>query len=123
MDNTDGYSESFHELSQESGVRVILDAERIELCASVTEVAKESGLVPWELALGPGADFGLVGTIRPDADRVRVFSEACETFRIVGRVEQGDGVALEVGKVQHPVARQGCNYFSDEARSLSDQRL
>lgn len=119
MDNTDGYSETLHELSRESGARVVLEAEKVEVADCVLEVAREAGVTPLDAALGPGADFGLVGTIKPDREWVLALRRTCGDFRIVGRIEEGAGVVVELACGQVPLARSGWNYFSDEAERLA----
>lgn len=116
MDNTDGYSECFHELAEESSVAFIISADAIAVPRSVKAVAECSGEDPLELALGPGMDFGLVGTVSDP----RVIEELRADFPdlcIVGHVEEGTGVFLERDGRREPLPRRGWDYFTDTART------
>lgn len=116
MDNTDGYSECFHELAEASHAAFVIDAGAFSLPPCVRAVAGASGEDPLELALAAGADFGLVGTVSDP----RVIEELRADFPdlcIVGHVEEGTGVFLERDGRREPLPRRGWDYFTDTART------
>lgn len=63
MDNTDGLGQSLSELAAESKCKFILDGDQFPLDDLVAKSALKLGEDPVDFALGPGADFGLVGTL------------------------------------------------------------
>jgi thiamine-monophosphate kinase len=111
MDNTDGYSECFHELSMESCVRFAIDYDLVRLPPVVHHVAEHAGVDPYELAFGPGADFGLVGTVRAPGILERL-APHWPALRAIGRVEEGTGVVLQTREKETAIRRLGWNYFT-----------
>ncbi len=111
MDNTDGYSDAFHEIAEESRVALVIEYERLHIPRAVSDVALLLGVDPIELALGPGADFSLVGTTRD-----LLFTDTAAGHpgvQIVGRVEEGTGVFLQKGLKRDLLQNKGWNYFQN----------
>ena len=105
-DNTDGFAQSAHQLSESSRVAFVIDDGFLNLHPLVEAVAAASGAHSLDFALGPGADFSLIGTIDPAA----LAALPAEVMR-VGTVESGTGVWLLEGGRRRPVAPNGWNYF------------
>lgn len=111
MDNTDGYSECFYELSLESRVKFVLEEERILVPPEVLAVAEAAKLDAVEMGLRAGADFGLVGTVSDPAILDSLRKTNWPYLQMIGRVEAGCGVVIRRGEVVSEVARSGWNYF------------
>lgn len=84
MDNTDGLGISLAELATRSGVGLVVEAGWLPIPDVVRTVAALANLTPWEVAMGAGYNFALVGT----CDRLP------EGFLELGRVVSGAGVAV-----------------------------
>lgn len=67
MDNTDGVAQSYSEIAAASDCGIALSADSIPIHELTHAVAEFLKMDPTELALGPGADFQLLGTIEPAA--------------------------------------------------------
>ncbi|MCL1785792.1 MAG: thiamine-phosphate kinase [Alphaproteobacteria bacterium] len=63
MDNTDGVFQSFNEMSAQSGVGIELDAAKLPIHELSHKLAGLMGKDVYELVLGAGADFQLLGAI------------------------------------------------------------
>lgn len=105
-DNTDGFAQSLHHLADASEAAFVVEADLLQLHPVVRLVAEAAGVDSAEFALGPGADFSLVGTIDPTA----LPALPAEVFR-VGTVGDGGGVWLLEGASRRTVAANGWNYF------------
>ena len=111
MDNTDGYSECFYELSIESGVKFVLDRHKLMVPEAVRAVAQAAKVGELELALRAGADFGLVGTVSDPSIIGHLRQKGWPALWVVGRVYAGEGVVIRNGDRETEVLRQGWNYF------------
>ena len=89
IDISDGMSKELHLIAKMSGVKILIDSEKLPIRKEVFEVADLLGLDPIEIALASGEEFELIFTIperhldQPDFD-----------FTVIGRVEKGEGVYL-----------------------------
>jgi thiamine-monophosphate kinase len=84
MDNTDGLAQSLWELAAASEVTARIDCDRLLLHPTVRRVAEALQVPAISLALGPGYDFGLVGTV----------SRAVDGLSIIGTVDEGPANVL-----------------------------
>lgn len=107
MDNTDGIGQSLSELAEASAACFVLDEEALEIPALVSKIARELGTDRLTVALGPGADFSLVGTLRGD----RTGSDLAPAIRVIGAVEEGSGVEILRSGHREPLQIAGWNYF------------
>lgn len=125
MDNTDGIGQTLYELSEASGCAFIVDEHKLPIPDVVTKVAMSSQTPLIDLALGPGADFSLVGTLSgswEQAEATRVFGE---DIQIVGHVEPGDGTYIQNVNSRSAVNIPGWNYFMSNrgtANTISDRK-
>lgn len=111
MDNTDGIGQSLLELAGLSNVKFVIEESRLSISPIVSQVAARLGDAPLAVTLGPGADFSLVGTLKPDVD-LKVFAKVPGTsLQIIGRVEEGAGVFAERDGVSRHLKIEGWNYF------------
>lgn len=95
LDVSDGLAGDAAHLARASGVRLVLEAERllVQWEPAEIQVAKQLGLSPLEALLYGGEDYALLAA-GP--------AGACPEFaRVIGRVEAGSGVYLEsAGQLQ-----------------------
>lgn len=111
IDNTDGYSECFYELSIESSVKFVLLYDDVVIPCAVKAVAGFIKSNELDIALKAGADFGLVGTVSEPA-LIESLSQSWPSLQIIGRVEAGKGVFIRKNDQEVDVLRSGWNYFS-----------
>ncbi len=113
MDNTDGVGQSLLELAAASGVAMHLDEALLPVSNISRRVAAHQKRDLADLVLGPGADFQLIGTVRPEEpsfDSIRPF------LQIIGTVAEGDGVWLKrPGKPIERFSVSGWNYYLKNA--------
>jgi len=111
MDNTDGVGQCLSELSDASNMAMVIHSEALPLLPITASVAKLIRTDTINLALGPGADFQLIGTI----DLCHAGYQASSLgLKIIGHVEDGHGVWIDrPDGERRPVTIQGWNYYTD----------
>jgi thiamine-monophosphate kinase len=109
MDNTDGLGQSLLELTEASGVAIDLDGASLPIDQISHNVAQAYGTDLFDMVLGPGADFQLIGTARtgsPGFERVR------SQIHVIGTVRAGNGVWIKrPGAEAERLVVQGWNYY------------
>ncbi len=89
IDISDGMSKELHLIAKMSGVKILIDSEKLPIRKEVFEVAELLGLDPIEIALASGEEFELIFTIaKKHLDKLDF------DFAAIGRVEKGEGVYL-----------------------------
>ena len=111
MDNTDGIGQSLLELAGLSNVRFVIEESRLLIPSIVLQVAARLGDSPLSVVFGPGADFSLVGTLKPDVDLNSFAAAPGTSVQIIGRVEEGSGVFAVRDGVSRALKIEGWNYF------------
>ena len=89
IDISDGMSKELHLIAKMSGVKILIDSEKLPIRKEVFEVADLLGLDPIEIALASGEEFELIFTI-PEEHLDKLDFD----FAVIGRVEKGEGVYL-----------------------------
>lgn len=89
IDISDGLSKELWEIANASNVRIIIEEERLPISDSVKEIVSD----PVKVALASGEEFELLFTI----PREKV-EELDIDFKIIGRVEGGNGVYIKRGR-------------------------
>lgn len=89
IDISDGMSKELHLIAEMSGVKILVDSEKLPIREEVFEVAELLGLDPIEIALASGEEFELIFTI-PEKHLDKLNFD----FTVIGRVEKGKGVYL-----------------------------
>ncbi|MBA3973782.1 MAG: thiamine-phosphate kinase [Candidatus Solibacter sp.] len=112
MDNTDGIAQSLSELAASSNCAFVIDKARIRVSSVVERLADSIHVDAVDLALGPGADFSLVGTLSGKWTPDRVREELNASVEIIGTVEEGAGVYIDFDGRRSPLPPRGWNYFS-----------
>jgi len=112
-DISDGLASELHEIAEASGVRLVLEGDRIPIQPEVVEYARAVGKDPLEYALFGGEDYELVGTAPRDVfARLLAVAPVVRTpVTAIGRVEEGDGVVMRRAGKLSEVARRGYNHF------------
>lgn len=116
-DVSDGLSSELHEIAQASGVRIVLEEDRIPTLPAVRHYARLAGLTPTGLALTGGEDYQIVGTVASGfAGRLLGRMEAIGVrVTLIGRVEEGaPGVDLSTGSGRVELVRGGYDHFRGE---------
>ncbi len=111
MDNTDGLGNSLEELALASHKSFIVQKEKVYLENLVVKIAEHFGEDPFELALGAGADFSLVGTINPNTIEKKLVNQE-NNFKIIGYVENGSGVFQEENGSRSKINYSKWDYFT-----------
>jgi thiamine-monophosphate kinase len=88
LDVSDGVASDAARLADASGVRVVVDLDRLPLQAGVAEVAAGQGMEPGAFAATGGEDYELLAAVPADL-------AAGLPVTVIGRVEAGSGVAFE----------------------------
>lgn len=112
MDNTDGIAQSLTELARESDCAFVVHEEQLHVGSLVTLASNKLDREKTTLALGPGADFGLVGTLRGKWSTEKARKQFGTDIRIIGETESGGGLYLRRGRHTEPLNIPGWNYFS-----------
>ena len=111
IDSSDGLAWSLHELSEASGVCLLID--RIPVAPEVEMFAKEYGLNPINLSLYGGEEYELVVTVKPNLwNRAeKTLKNIGTTLIKIGRVMKGSGVKLEINGEKRIIERKGWEHF------------
>jgi thiamine-monophosphate kinase len=122
MDNTDGIGQTLTELAEANACAIVLREDCLPCLEVSSIVARHLGMQTTDVALGPGADFQLIGTCSastgiPDSLRAHGFHE-------IGQVHSGKGVYIKtISGETHPPNIAGWNYFAKASADLfSPQR-
>lgn len=105
LDISDGLSSECWHMALGSGVRVVLEAERVPLHPDLTGYLGDRD--PVDFALDSGEEYELLLALPPDHPALERWEEAVE-LTAVGQVEEGDPeVVLERGGERSPVGAGG----------------
>jgi len=115
MDNTDGHGQSLLELARESDCSILILEQDLGLGPLVTRVAGKKKCDAATIALGPGADFSLVGTLAGNWTTEEAEQAFGSKVRVIGKVIAGKGVVLQRGNRVESLNVQGWNYFQQSS--------
>ncbi|MBA4495571.1 thiamine-phosphate kinase [Paenactinomyces guangxiensis] len=115
-DISDGIAGEAWEIAEASGVKLVIEQEKLPLTAACKEVAKMAEMDPYEWAWFGGEDYQLIGTIRPDGWQQLRQAALEENILItaIGRVEAGEPcVEKETAGKRMSLQQKGYNHFAD----------
>jgi thiamine-monophosphate kinase len=114
MDNTDGFGQTLLELGQLNDVGFVLDVDTLPIHDVSKRVASLVGVDVYDLVLGPGADFQLVGTVPASAGAHLPGTGAATELRLVGTAmpETGNVSLLEAPGRERSITVVGWDYFT-----------
>ncbi|MFN4133275.1 MAG: thiamine-phosphate kinase [Candidatus Hadarchaeales archaeon] len=111
IDVSDGLARNLHQLAEESGVKIVVEKEKIPVDPLVVEFSKEAMVPPEEFALYGGEDFELIFTFRRGAAALRALEKFGTKVSVIGRVEAGRGVFLARGRKLRRLKPRGFEHF------------
>jgi thiamine-monophosphate kinase len=117
MDNTDGFGQTTLELGQLNEVGFLLDANKLPIHDVSKRVASLLGVDVYDLVLGPGADFQLIGTIPAGSQATRTGAAADIRFVGTATAEIGSVSLLDAQGRERPITVVGWDYFTESTTS------
>lgn len=113
IDLSDGMGVDADRLARASGVRVVLERDRLPFSAALVAYAAMDAVDPVELLLGGGDDYELLFTV-PEDEEERIPSHAAD-FGVpvtrIGRVEKGSGAVLRDRTGERDIADLGHDHL------------
>ncbi len=111
IDVSDGLGVDAARIASASGVRVVLERERIPVAASVAAAARRRGVDPLEWILSGGDDYEILFAVpETAASAVSALGGGVPLTRI-GRVETGFGAVLRDASGEIDLSRAGYDHF------------
>ncbi|GEO24564.1 thiamine-monophosphate kinase [Alicyclobacillus acidoterrestris] len=113
-DVSDGLASELNEIATASGVRCVIDADKLPVLPEVVELARAVEREPLSYALYGGEDYELVGAASNRAFAVLLAGASALNVPVtrIGRVDEGDGVVMRRSDGQMEVLdSKGYNHF------------
>ena len=115
-DISDGLAQEAWEIAEASGVRIVIEEEKIPLSSVLLSYARKSGQNPYDWVWSGGEDFQLLGTIPPHHWEAFEWEAKRRNWKItaIGQVESGEPcVEKIVNKRRLKVEKAGYNHFAN----------
>lgn len=114
MDNTDGFSQTFFELSEINNLEFHFDFDKLPIHDISHQIAEKSEIDVTDLIFSAGADFQLMGALKNDREFSDTKKFLSEQLNIIGSVKKGLGLKLNIlGENQKDILPQGWNYYQN----------
>ena len=103
IDVSDGLAQDLSHVALASGVRVVIEVDRLSACCSdaLRLASKALDMDPLQLMLTGGEDYSLVVTC----------ARLIEGYTCIGRVESGEGLFIDENNRVTPLAPKGYDHF------------
>lgn len=112
IDVSDGLGIDAGRLARASGVRAVLEAERLPISGALSAFAGREGLDPLELAISGGDDYELLFAVPPDrAAAIPAVGPGAVPLSRIGRIEPGEGAVLRSGSSDRDVSQSGYDHL------------
>lgn len=111
IDVSDGVGIDAGRLARASGVRAVLEADRLPISPALARFAREEGLDASELVLEGGDDYELLFTVPPEAEARVLASLGGTPLHRVGRIETGSGAVLRSATGDRDVSSLGHDHL------------
>jgi thiamine-monophosphate kinase len=111
MDNTDGIGQSLSELADASRTGFSVWKDLIPISSLLSTVSQATRTSPFEFMFDGGADFSLIGTLKGEWTTSKARARFGPEVSIIGRVQDGAGVALIDDQGATELQFKGWNYF------------
>jgi thiamine-monophosphate kinase len=112
IDISDGLGIDAGRLAEASGVRAVLEAERLPVSQALAAFAGLEGFDPLDLLLAGGDDYELLFTVSPErAQEIPPDGPGGVALRRIGRMETGRGAILRSASGEREVAGLGHDHL------------
>lgn len=114
MDISDGLVGDAQRLAEASGVKIVVDINRLPIAACVREVAAATGADPRHFALQGGEDFELLFSVpreRFDALKGEMVEKTGTPVTVVGDISTGKGISIIQSDGKEVVFENGFDHF------------
>jgi thiamine-monophosphate kinase len=113
MDNTDGISQTFCELSEINNIKFCIDIDKMPIHEITYKIANKLNIDVVDIIFSAGADFQLLGTVDENLYRKKINRKLGTKLNIIGKTEKGRGLFLtDKNKRQVELYAQGWNYYN-----------
>jgi thiamine-monophosphate kinase len=114
IDLSDGLGVDAGRLARASGLRAIIEKDRLPVSAALARFAREEGRDPLDWILGGGDDYELLFAA-PEGALSSVLALGTREVPVtrVGRLEQGEGALLRDGNAGRDIASLGHDHFDN----------
>ncbi|MGC8817006.1 MAG: thiamine-phosphate kinase [Candidatus Hadarchaeum sp.] len=112
-DVSDGLAANLWHLSRESGVKIVIDREKIPVHSLVKKFSRQYGYDVDDFALYSGEDFELIFTTPPRFwESVKLALHRVGTrATVIGKVVDGKGVFIKIGESTEELEDRGYEHF------------
>jgi thiamine-monophosphate kinase len=112
IDISDGLGLDAGRMAEASGLRAVLEADRLPVSAALAAFARLEGRDPLDLVLSGGDDYELLFAVPPElAEKIPTEEPGGAAIRRVGRMEQGRGAVLRSGSGERDIASFGHDHL------------
>lgn len=115
-DISDGLAREAWEIAEASGVKIVIEEDKIPLSPALLSYAESSGQDPYQWVWSGGEDFQLLGTVPFQHWEAFEWEAKRRNWKIaaIGQVESGEpGVEKIVDKQRLKVEKSGYNHFAN----------